>query len=472
MARNLGRALVVGFLSIVLLISLLGANFLVGLDRTALEGDFVKESLEEEDAYAVLLEEMQAEMTQETGDTADGEPDPAALIGDALTEEYLQEQTVSNVDRLYGYLHGEREELYLAFETAPLKDDIAAEIAEAVVDVEEVTEIDPRFVALRDSEAEFEDTRAEFKEEQKQRIQEETTPHLTDEELEAAYDDSREELREEAIAELEADIAREEYPPPVERAVLELTTVYVDGLIEEDLTYEEFIDRVEDAEANLLEAAETAAQNQLDEELPDTVEVTEDLTAEDREELETVREGVSLVSLLAIVLPVVALVVSALVGWLTVTRSMGLFVVGSASALAGAIPAAGLTVLEDLVEAELDSAASNGELPPELVELMVGLLDRTLAVFLAQSWVLVGLGLLLVVGGIAIRTGVVPIADRPTSDPEGDSADPDEGPEGADAEPMVADEGPEGADDQPVDADERPADADDEPVEADEVSKT
>ena len=430
MARDLGRALVVGFLGVVLLLSLLGANLVVGVDRTALEGDFVKESLEAEDGYAVLLEEMQAGIAkeQEPADgTAEGEPDPEELLGDALTEEYVREQTDANVDRLYAYLHDEREELYLAFETAPLKDDLAAELAESLVDVEEIAETDPRFAALRESETEFEATRAEFEEEQKQRIQEETTPYLTDEELEEAYDESREEIREEAIAELEADLAQEEYPPAVERAALELGTVYVDGLIEADLTYGEFIERVENAEATLLEAAETEAHNQLDEELPDTVELTEGLTDEDRQELETVRDGVSLLGLLAIVLPVIALVVSALVGWVTVTRSTSLLVVGSASALAGAVPLAGLTVLQDVVVEELESAAGHGEIQPEFVELLLGLLDRTLAVFFAQSWVLVGLGLVLVVGGIAIRTGIVPVADRPTSGSDVGTVDGDDG---------------------------------------------
>ena len=441
MARNLGRALVVGFLGVVLLLSLLGANLAVGVDRTVLDGDFVKEGLEEEDAYAALLEEMQGEMTQGTADgTAEGELNPEELMGEALTEEYLQEQTDANVDRLYAYLHGDREELYLAFETAPLKDDLAAEIAESVVDVEGITEMDPRFAALTESETEFEATRAEFKEEQKQRIQEETTPHLTEAQLEEAYEESRDEIREEAIAELETEIAGEGYPPEVERAALELGAVYIDGLIDPDLTYGEFLERVEDAEVNLLEAAETAAQNRLDEELPDTVELTEGLSDADRQELETVRDGVSLLGILAIALPVVALVVSVLVGWLTVTRSMSLLVVGSASALAGAIPVAGLTVLQDVLAEEFDSAASHGELQPELVELLLGLLDRTLAVFFAQSWVLVGLGLLLVVGGIAIRADIVPVDDRATSDLDDGAEEADDGAEEADDESTESEE--------------------------------
>lgn len=422
MGWSLGRALAVGILGIVLLVSLLGANLVVGVDRTALDSEFVKDSLEEEEAYAVILAELQDEVVDETGEPTD-EPAPEEILADVVTEEYIQEQTEANIDRLYAFLHGERDELYLAVETEPLKDDLAAEIAQSVIEEQDIEEFDPRFAAMTESEAEFEAAREEFKEEQKQRIQDETQPELTEEELEEAYEESREEIREEAIAELEADVQGEEFPSEAEDAAIELGTVYIDGLTEPELTYAEFMERVEDAEESFVEAAESAARTQLDEELPDTLELTDELSEEDQEELALLQEWVSLVSTLSLAIPAIALVVSVLIGWLTATRSAGLIVVGASSAIAGAATLGGFTVLQGTVATEIRSEAAQGEIPPELAELAVGLLDRILGVFIGQSWVLVGLGALLVVGGFAIRWELLPVDDHPGEDPEEEASD-------------------------------------------------
>ncbi|MEF8780819.1 MAG: hypothetical protein V5A46_09105 [Haloferacaceae archaeon] len=425
MARNLGRILVVGLLGFFLLVSLVAANAVVGVERTALDGEFVEESLEEEGAYEVALEEMESELATdaagepEGGDAAAVESSPDELLAASVTEEYLQEQTERNIDRLYAYLHGEREDLYVAVDVEPLKGEVASEIASDVVESMDVSEFDPRFAGMTESQSQFQAAREEFEAEQKQRIQEETDRELSDRELEAAYDQARGEIRAEAITRIEEEVAAGEYPGPVADAAVELGTVYVDGLVQPDATYEEFLGDVEDAEANLIAAAETAAERQLDEEIPDTVELTDELTAEDREQLETVREGVSLLDNLAIALPILAVVLALLVGRATATRSGGLFVVGSTSALAGGVGVGGLTLLQGTVEVEFDSIAAQEGLSPGLADLLLGLFDRVVGVFIGQSWVLLGLGLVLVVAGFGTRAGWLPIADRPGKDDGG-----------------------------------------------------
>lgn len=423
MARNLGRTLVVGLLGFLLLASLIAANAVVGVERTALDEEFVEESLEEEGAYEVAHQEMQDELaTDAAGESAQGdaaaglESSPDELLAAAVTEEYLQGQTERNIGRLYAYLHGEREELYLAVDAEPLKGEIASEIARDAVENLDVSEFDPRFAGMTESQSEFQAARAAFEAEQKQRIQEETDRELSDRELDAAYDRAREEIRAEATTRVEEEVAGGDYPGPVADAAVELGTVYVDGLLQPDATYEEFLADVEEAETNLIAAAETAAQEQLDEEIPDTVELTGELTTQEREQLETLREGATLLENLAIALPVLAVVLALLVGRATATRSGGLFVVGSTSALAGGVGVGGLTVLQGTVEVEFDSIATREGLSPELADLLLGLFDRVVGVFVGQSWVLLGLGVVLVVAGFGTRAGWLPIADRPGGD--------------------------------------------------------
>lgn len=418
MARNWGRILLVGFLAFVLVTSLVAANLVVGVDRTALDSEFVKDSLEEEDAYEVMIDQMGAELAPDTGgeDVPEGSPTPEEIVTNVLTEEYVQEQAEQNIDWLYAYLHGDRDDLYLAIETEPLKDDIAEEIAASLVENFDFTEIDPQFARMMESEEEFETVRDEFEAEQKTRIQEETSRELSEEELDQAYDENRDQIRELALGEIDSEISDADYPAELDPVLEETATLYVDALVSEDMTYDEFMDGVDSAEESLEEAATEAARNQIDEELPDTVVVTEDMSEQELSEFETIREAVSVLSTLAIVLPIFAILVALLISWITVTRSAGFMVVGGASAVSGGIIIGGITVIEDLITAEIETAATQGDIPMEMVEVVMGILSSILNTFLFQSWILVGFGILLVVGGYAIRKELLPITDVPGDD--------------------------------------------------------
>ncbi|MDZ7850377.1 MAG: hypothetical protein U5K70_06050 [Halodesulfurarchaeum sp.] len=415
MVGKLGRTVAVVALVVLLVISLGAANLVIGVERTALNGDFVADSLAEEDAYAVFLEEAQSQLENENETTGEG-PSPDELLSTVVTEQYLQNQTEANIDRAYAYLHGDREDLYLAVNTTPLKDDLAAELAAQLMAEQGIAEYDPRLASMTESESKFQAVREEFKAEQKERIQEETTVELTDEQLETAYDDRRDQIREETIAEFETQVEESEQPAELESAIVDLGTVYIEALVAEDPSYEQFMTDVEDARADLEVAVEQFARQQLDEELPDTMELTEQLSQEDRQQLDQLRGLVSLLDILVLVLPLVALGAALLLGWVTVARSSGLLIAGAVITVTGLIEALGFMGLGGRAESEIAAIASQGDMSAGISELAIGVVNRVISVFVTQSWVLVVLGLVLVALGIAIRRGLVDIDDHPDGD--------------------------------------------------------
>lgn len=436
MVGKLGRTIAVAVLVLLLVVSLGAANLAIGVERTALNGDFVAESLAEEDAYAAFLEEAQSQLENESNTTEEG-PSPGELLSTVVTEDYLQNQTETNIDRAYAYLHGDREELYLAINTTPLKDDLAPELASQLMAEQGIGEYDPRLASMTESESEFQTAREEFKAEQKELIQEETSVELTDEQLETAYDERREEIREEAIAEFETQVAESDQPAELESPIVDLGTVYIDALVAEDPSYDQFMSDVEDAETALEAAVEDLARTQLDEEFPDTMELTEQLSQEDREQLDQLRGLVSLLDVLVFVLPLVALGAALLIGWVTVTRSAGLLIAGAAITVTGLIEALGFMGLGGRAESEIAAIASQGDMSAGLSELAIGMVDRVISVFVTQSWLVVVLGVVLIALGIAIRRELVDIDDTPEGDAELDRSGPE--PEGGTEEQLTDD---------------------------------
>ncbi len=428
MVGKLGRTIVVAFLVFVLVLSLGTANLVVGAERTVLNGDYVSDSLAEEEAYSVLIDEAQTQLEAETDSSVTQEgPAPEQLLSAVVTEAYLKNQTEANIDRAYAYLHGDREDLYLAINTTPLKDDLAAELASQLLDEQGLSEFDPGLAEMIESESAFESAREEFKAEQLARIQAETEPELTQEQLETAYEDRRDQIREEAIAELETRVEESDQPAELQSVLIDLGTLRIDALLDPDMTYPEFMSAVEQIRAELEEAVEQLTREQLDEELPDTMELTEELGAEEREQLDQLRGLVSILDLLVFVLPLVALGGALLIGWVARTRSSGLLSVGSAVTVTGLISALGFMGIGSRAETEIAAIATQGDMSAGLSDLVVGLLDRTVSVFVTQSWILVLLGILLIALGIAIRRELISIDDRPDQDTGASETAPENG---------------------------------------------
>lgn len=413
MVGKLGRSIAIAILVVLLVVSLGAANVTIGVERTVLNGDYVADSLAEEEAYSVFVAEAQRQLEAEAGDTPQEGPAIDELFPKVLTESYVQNQTEANIERAYAYLHGDREDIYLAINTTPLKDKMAAELADQMLTDQGIGEYDQTLARMAENESQFHAVREEFKAEQLARIQAETDQELSDEQLEAEFDDRRDQIQAQLIDELETQVAAADQPAELEPIIIELGTLRIEALLDSEMTYGEFTSQLEDTKASLAETLEQLVRSQLDEELPDTMELSEQLGQEERAQLEELRGVVGILDMLVFVLPLVALVVALLIGWVTKTRASGLYVVGGTVTVTGLISALGFMGVGSRAETEIATIASQGDMPANISELIVTLLSRTVSVFVTQSWLVVLLGVILIVVGLAIRRELVPIEDRP-----------------------------------------------------------
>lgn len=183
---SLGNTLATAVLVLLLGTSLAAANTAVLVDRTVLDADYMKQTLEEEDAYgtlnAVAIETTTEQIENETVDTP-LPVDPETVVDEAVREAYVRRQTERNIDRLYGYLDGERDELVLSIDLAPVKSNIAASVGDEIrdrslaelmnmsaADVEEATvqvegtTLNPFIVSeMAESESSYRAARADFR---------------------------------------------------------------------------------------------------------------------------------------------------------------------------------------------------------------------------------------------------------------------------------------------------------------------
>lgn len=111
------KALLAG-VGILLAITVLTGNVLVLADRTVLDAEFAKATVEEAGIHERLGEDLR--QNAGAGD---------APIEELLTDEYVKAQIDANVERFYGYLHGDRDQLSLYFELEPIKGELAREVA-------------------------------------------------------------------------------------------------------------------------------------------------------------------------------------------------------------------------------------------------------------------------------------------------------------------------------------------------------
>ncbi|MBS3760942.1 MAG: hypothetical protein KGY43_05670 [Halodesulfurarchaeum sp.] len=410
MVGKLARSLAIAVLVILLVVSLGTANITIGVERTVLNGDYVSDSLSEEEAYSVIVDEAQRQL--ETGETPQEGPTIDELFPKVLTESYVQNQTEANIERAFAYLHGDRKDIYLAINTTPLKDDLAAELANQTLAEQGIADFDQTLAELAESESQFQTVREEFKAEQLQRIQAETEPELSDAELEAAYEDRREDIRTVLVDELETRVAESDHPEALRPVIIDLGTLRIDALMDPDMTYTEFTTELDEHKTTLEETLEELVRDQIDEELPDTMELSEQLGPEERAQLEELRGIVGILDLLVVILPLLTIGIALLIGWVTLTRSSGLFVVGGTVTVTGLLSALGFMGAGPWIESEIGTITTQGDMPAALSELLVALISRTVSVFVTQSWLVVLLGIILIVIGFAIRRALLPIADQ------------------------------------------------------------
>lgn len=118
------------------------ANVVTSADRTVLNGDYVEQKIEDEGAYDSIrnatIEEVLGRM--ENADLGEGArllqagngTDNRTLVEDAVTDQYIRDETSENVQELYSYLNGGRSELYMDVDLRPLKNNLAASYGEQI----------------------------------------------------------------------------------------------------------------------------------------------------------------------------------------------------------------------------------------------------------------------------------------------------------------------------------------------------
>lgn len=186
-----GRTAAIVVLGILLTLSVAGGNLVVAAQSSVLDADFVTESLDEEDGYEALSEQMRravenatSNATGDVGDGAFGDIVDGNPVSDAVTPAYVESQVDPNVEALYAYLHGDSERLNLTLDTRPLAErageNVAASVRNAtIVELVEAAPGDPfedvpvnaTFVErLNEGPEEYDAAKADLRERVRQRV--------------------------------------------------------------------------------------------------------------------------------------------------------------------------------------------------------------------------------------------------------------------------------------------------------------
>lgn len=382
-----GRTLAVVLLSVVLTITLFGATVATGVERTALDDQYVVEQFEDQRVDSEIGGELRAEIATEIDRSDEQREVPTGISIDldgetvanrTVTDEFVAGELSRNIEIGLRYLRGETEELDLRTDLREIKASIRAEIING-------TTIDtPQLVGANTD-----------------RIGAERVAMLSEGEQE--YREARIEIPDEERAELEAEIETN-----VERqlsntsdeltaAVLEHQYTVLDGLTGE-LTHEEYVEQLAADEQRIKAAIGDAALG----EVPDE----QSLVGEDEDPesaLGPIRTGASLTVTLAWLLPLLAAGLLAVVYGVSRSTDRTAMVAGSGLLVAGILgavlgflagPAAKRTVIVGTEESD------------PIVEGMVAVIDGTLQTVGTQSLVVALVGVIVLVAVVADRRGL------------------------------------------------------------------
>ena len=197
-------------------------------------------------------------------------------------------------------------------------------------------------------------------------------------------------------------------PPGVVTPLADVAATGVEALAT-DMPYETFVAETDDAKARLAANVTATIEGQIDAEGTDEMVVLDTREPGTSEGFEQVRTAVGIVDLLSVLLPLVAVGLVGLLWWLT--RSPAVVAGGTGVALlVGGLPG---YLLANLAGDLLAETLAGGEVPPVASGLLLGTVDRVLAVVAAQSLALAVAGVALIaVAGYLHRFGTPAWAQR------------------------------------------------------------
>ncbi len=385
--RRVGRVL----LGLVLALTLVSANLVVGAQRTALDADFVTETVAEEDGYEALRDELRTVATESVRESA-GEVsgvDVEGIVAESLTTPYVREQVDANVDGLYAFLHGDSDELALGVDVVPVKDRIAAAAAETVANYSTGELLAASGADLPD-ELSPEDIDRMVESERAFQVAQQRFPDGTYEEIQA----------------LEGET-------PVERAGIAYAETVAEELATDSTDHDTFRENVAAARAELESAVADTVRARLDEQLPDRLSLTDELSGDARGQLADAASGVSLLDTLQFVLPVLAVALAGALYALTRSVPSVAYTAGWGLLAAGVLAYGSVTLAGGRARGALADAAGSATGPAVVgFDVADALVAGTVGTVAAQSLVLAVVGLVLFGGALAARRGMFDAAGR------------------------------------------------------------
>lgn len=189
--------------------------------------------------------------------------------------------------------------------------------------------------------------------------------------------------------------------PAVAEPVTELALVAVDGYVT-DVSHDEFSAEFEAAVDDLAAGIGTVIEGELDSEVPDRVDLADDLDSSATQSLEQARQVVGIIDLLAIGLPILGVCLIVLVYF--ASRSVAVTAMGGGAGLAiGGLP--GLLGASQ-VQPQLQALLGDG-MPAGFQELLLAISGAVANAVLVQSGAVVGVGVIAFGAGLALQYDLV-----------------------------------------------------------------
>lgn len=374
-------------------------------DRTVLDEEFVKDAASDASLYEYLHAEIGAQIVPDTPSTPGSVPiniTEEEVMTEIVTEEYIKGQVNTNIEQVYGYLHGETDEIALVINTEPVKANFRTVLAGKL---ETVTLADlgfPELTQWKASEDAYQDGVQERRETLRTQIQENTDEDLSEEEIDAILEDREDEFHDQLVTQFMNGVPEDELPPGGEEGVRAMATTIADGVLT-DQSHDEFVSEMNAAEDTLQEALLNEAMTRVDSQVPDQVDLTDQASQGDLAPLRTARNVVNVVSLLRFVLPVVCIGLIGGIVWVAPRYSSAAFELGFVSLLIGI---SGVIVAQ-IVPVEVRRLVGARELPQGLGDFIIVVVSNMSEVIVQQSGILLGIGVVVLLIGIGIRFRLV-----------------------------------------------------------------
>ncbi|RZN62913.1 hypothetical protein [Methanonatronarchaeum sp. AMET6-2] len=321
------RKILVVLLAILLILGFSFASTAITAERTVLNADFVKDTIDDEELHKAIHEEIISTMK----DVDEEEPDdemPEEIInvlGEAVSPDFLRDTIHTNIDFVYEYMDGEKDEIVLEININETRDKFEVEMESLLqqLNLTEITEIiheeeiEEREViheyqgieftlSMVDRMLEDEGSYNEVIDEYRSDLADEVGEDQVDELIQQFIDEVRDELEENAEVDEEEDAFKEAYA--------DLLITPLQSISDED-DYSEFKSSMEEAKTDLSSAFTTLFYTEMLDEFPDEINLNEELDEDEIDLLEDARDYLQMSGLFIVLLTVVLLVFVALI-WL------------------------------------------------------------------------------------------------------------------------------------------------------------